>query len=103
MMIANHQYEGRLMIYNIPVKHSEELGSVIKKFCEYAFDMDPMDRLIAIVRKSPAEWIITTTENQMANKLAHKIKKTFRNVATRAKFGKDPNDTVEIAVEFSQV
>ena len=44
-------------------------------------------------------WEITTTENELANKLAHKIKDSF-NVKSKTKFAPEPSDVAEITIEF---
>lgn len=101
-MIKNRQYEGRLSISNVPAKQAGELEHLIKNFCERARRVDPLDRLIEI-KKSGARWEVTTTENQLANKLARKIKSVFNHVTTRARFAKEPSDVVEITINFEQV
>ena len=98
-MIKNKQYEGRIVLKNIPEKYSDELEHLIVSFCGKATDRDPMDRLIEI-KKSGAEWTVTTTENQLANKLAKKIKDVFNKLNLNTKFSKEPSDVVEITVEF---
>lgn len=98
-MIKNKQYEGRIIFKNVPEKYSDELKNFIVGFCERAADRDPMDRLIEI-KKSGAEWIATTTENQLANKLAKKIKDVFNKLNLKTKFSQEPSDVVEITVEF---
>jgi len=47
-----------------------------------------------------SEWIVTTTENQLANKLAQKIKSSFSGVKTKTKFNKEPSDVVGVVVDF---
>ncbi len=98
-MIKNKQYEGRVILKNVPKKYSDELEHFIVGFCGRATDRDPMDRLIEI-KKSGAEWAVTTTENQLANKLAKKIKDVFNKLNSKTKFSQEPSDVVEIAVEF---
>lgn len=105
-MIKNHQYEGRLVIKNIPEKAADKLMELIEGFCQRAYDRDPMDRLIEIKKTRSAssgqagEWQVTTTENQLANKLAQKIKSSFGGVKTTTKFNKEPSDVVEITCVF---
>lgn len=98
-MIKNKQYEGRVMIKNVPKENVEKLDELIENFCRCAYDIDPMDRLIAI-KKSGPNWEVTVTENQLANKLAQKIKGTFNRVKTKTHFAPEPSDVAEVTVEF---
>src|SRR3989344_3058041 len=99
-MIHNKQYEGRIKIKNIPVVSEDRLDDLIRGFCHRAFERDPLDRLINL-EKSGSDWTVTTTENQLANKLAKKIKDAFSKVKSKTKFAGDPSDVVEITIEFS--
>lgn len=98
-MIKNKQFEGKITILNIPEELSEELVNLIKGFCGRAYSRDPMDRLIEL-KKSKGKMVVTTTENQLANKLAKKIKDTFNKVKVKTTFSKDPSDFADIRVEF---
>jgi len=99
LMIRRGQYEGRIKIQGIPTAFRSQLADLIKSFCQRATDRDPMDRLIGI-KKDGAVWLVTTTENQLANKLARKIKQVFNKVKTRTRFAGAPSDVVEITAEF---
>lgn len=99
-MIANKQYEGRLIIKNVPDKLAEELENLIRGFCERAYNRDPMDRLIDIKKLSSGDWEVTTTENELANKLGKKIKDHFNKTKTRTIFSAEPGDVAEVTVEF---
>lgn len=101
LMIKNKQYEGRVAIKNVPEKLQKELINLIEGFCKRAYQRDPLDRLIA-AKKEGKDLVVTTTENELANKLAQKIKNTFNNVKTKTTFSKDPSDFADIRVEFSK-
>ncbi len=98
-MIVNRQYEGRVVIKNVPDKFADELDGLIRNFCHRAFERDPLDRLIEIKKKGDV-WEATTTENQLAKKLAKKIKEVFDRVIITTRFSGAPSDVVEIAVDF---
>lgn len=98
-MIADHQYEGRIVITSVPEKMADDLDHMIRNFCHRAFERDPLDRLIEL-KKENSEWIVTATENELANKLANKVKDAFNKVKITRKFGKEPSDVVEITIEF---
>ncbi|MEK7654045.1 MAG: hypothetical protein AAB345_02060 [Patescibacteria group bacterium] len=99
-MIKNHQYEGRITIKNLPAGSERSLQELAEGFGRRAHDQDPMHRLISIKKLGNGNWEITTTENEMANKLAHKIKTSFSHVKSRTHFAGDPSDVVEIVIEF---
>lgn len=98
-MIENGQYEGRIVIKNVPEKFHDELDHLIRNFCHRAFEQDPMDRLIEL-KKENSTWITTTTENELANKLGKKIKEVFNGVKIKTIFNKVPSDVAEVAIEF---
>ncbi len=98
-MIKNKQYEGRITIKNLPEKHAKDLEDIVRGFSKRAFERDAMHRLIE-VKKEGVNWVITTTENEMANKLAHHIKESLRAVKSRTHFAPEPSDVAEIIIEF---
>lgn len=99
-MIKNKQYEGRITVKNLPERFASRLEEVTREFSNRAFERDPMDRLIEI-KKDGDNWVITTTENEMANKLAHKIKGSFSGAKSRTHFAGDPSDVAEVVIDFA--
>lgn len=99
-MIKDHQYEGRITIKNLPEASEQSLHELVEGFGKRAYEQDPMHRLIEI-KNEGGKWVITTTENEMANKLAHKIKTSFSHVKSRTHFAGDPSDVAEITIDFS--
>ncbi len=100
-MIKNGQYEGRITMKNFPEESAQELEGLVRGYAERAHDRDPMDRVIDI-NKDGQNWVITTTENQLANKLAQKIKSAFSKAKSRTKFAPEPSDVAEIVIDFSK-
>ena len=100
-MIANRQYEGRITVKNLPAQHEKDLEDVVRGFSRRAFERDVMHRLIGI-KKTGANWVITTTENEMAGKMAHHIKESLRGAKSRTHFAGDPSDVAEIVIDFSE-
>lgn len=100
-MIKDHQYEGRITIKNLPESSEQSLRELVEGFSKRAYEQDPMHRLIGAKKLGAGNWEITTTENEMANKLAHKIKTSFSHVKSRTHFAGDPSDVAEITIEFS--
>lgn len=105
-MIKNRQFEGEIIIKNIPIKIKNDLIDLAKTFSKRAFERDPMDRLIA-VKETKEGIIITTTENQLAVKLAKKIKETFKPARAGGKaelkiiYSPTPSDVVYIRLTFN--
>ncbi|PIS34529.1 MAG: hypothetical protein COT37_02070 [Parcubacteria group bacterium CG08_land_8_20_14_0_20_43_9] len=77
-MIADNRYEGEIIIENVPEEKKGEIENLIGNFSETAFREDPMDRIISIQTVAKGMLRVLTTENQMAQQLAKKIKKTFK-------------------------
>ena len=75
-MIKNKQYEGEVIIKNVPEKYEVELINLIVSYNERAQKRDPQDRVIT-VEKYKEGYRFTTTENQLAVRLAKKIQSTF--------------------------
>jgi NMD protein affecting ribosome stability and mRNA decay len=101
LMIKNHQYEGRIIIKNLPDKYAGQLRELVEAFCRRAYERDPMDRLIGIKKSGIKNWEITLSENELANKLTHKIKDTFNEAKSEVRFASEPSDVAEITLEFS--
>ena len=99
-MIKNHQFEGEITITNIPESYSQELVNLIKNFCQRAYEIDPMDRLIGI-KKTKDGLIVTTTENQLAVKLTKKIKDVFKKVQIKISYSSEPGEVVYIKLTFN--
>jgi len=77
-MIKDGKYEGEIIIENLAEQKKEEVKNLINNFSEVAFDKDPMDRIISIETIAKGMLRILTTENQMAQQLAKKIRRTFK-------------------------
>lgn len=107
-MIKNKQFEGQIEINNVPQKISKELIHLIQSFCRRAYERDPLDRLISVnqpqnQRKS-ASMIVRTTENQLAVKLAKKIREVFKSASRRVEmkisYSSAPSDVVYVKLKF---
>ena len=109
-MIKNKQFEGEITIKNIPSGIFNELEHLITVFSRRAYERDAMDRLIA-VKKNKNEMVITVTENQLAVKIAKKIKDTFKKVypvrnkisngvEMKISYSPQPSDVAYVKLEF---
>ncbi|MCR4322960.1 MAG: NMD3-related protein [Candidatus Azambacteria bacterium] len=98
--IKNNEFEGRLIISNVPKNITEHLENLVHAFTHRAYQKDPMDRLIAM-KKTNGTMEITTTENQLAVKLAKKIGEVFKKATIKISYSHSKKDkAVDIRMEF---
>ncbi|MDP3880765.1 MAG: hypothetical protein Q8Q32_01100 [bacterium] len=98
-MIRNGLFEGELFVESIPKKYRKELLRLIKNYGKRDSEMDPQNRIIAI-EEMDGEIRITTTENQLANRLAKKIKGAFNKVKVDISFSEDPYEVNRVHAIF---
>ncbi len=99
-MVADNQYEGLVSIKNIPSRFENELQNMIKAYARRAYEKDCQHRLIALNKKDQSNWMVTTTENQLANRLAQKIRDVFDKVDVKISYSKEPDDVERVKVSF---
>ena len=98
-MIKNKQYEGKIVIKNIPSAQKKDLVNLINGYCDRAFSQDPLDRLIGVIQDGNS-LVVTVTKNQLAQRLAKKIKDAFNKVKISNPNLREPGDVANITVEF---
>ncbi|HOI60386.1 MAG TPA: hypothetical protein PKU93_03625 [Candidatus Pacearchaeota archaeon] len=77
-MIEDKIYEGEVIIENINPEIKNYVVNTIKNKGEEGFKSDPQDRIISVHNDDYNGKInVLTTENQLALKIARKIKKSF--------------------------
>lgn len=101
LMVKNKQYEGELIIENIPVKYRAELVRLIENSGERGYRVDPMDRIIKMENKGNIIRV-ELSENQLAQKIANKIRGRFKNTARKVKRGGEESDVVRIKISFPE-
>lgn len=99
-MIKNKQFEGKVMLLNVPVKYQQEVERLIRAYGERAYQRDPLDRVIG-AKKTKDGFEVMTTENQLALKLAKKVKETFKAARIAVSHSAGPSDVAYITVTFS--
>lgn len=99
LMTQNKKYEGRIRLINVPPQAQENLENLIHAFTHCAYGKDPMDRLIAI-KHSGTNMEVTTTENQLAVRLAKKIKDTHKKTRMSVSYDHSKDKASEVLVEF---
>jgi NMD protein affecting ribosome stability and mRNA decay len=101
-MIEEHLFEGEVLIENVPAKFRTDVTQLIKNFGNTATDLDPQDRIISVLRGASV-WRITTTENQLADRLAKAIRDTFKTHAKiHISHSKEPYEVDRVRVVFSE-
>ena len=75
-MILDKKYEGEITLENVPKDFKEDIKVLAENYGERAFVKDPMDRIIKITQEKEKIRILTT-ENQLAVRMAKKIKQSF--------------------------
>lgn len=76
-MIKDSMYEGELIIQNVNPEIKKYIINAIKNKGEKGFKNDSQDRVISVNDDHDGKMNIFTTENQLALKIARKIKKSF--------------------------
>jgi len=99
-MVSNNLYEGEVVIKNVPSKYEAELMHLIAGYNSRAQQRDPQDRIVEI-KKLGSGYRITTTENQLAVKLAKKIKGAFKKqVELGVSYSKEPQEVSRVSISF---
>ncbi|MDD2935164.1 MAG: NMD3-related protein [Candidatus Pacebacteria bacterium] len=98
-MIKEGLYEGEISIKDVPVNHKDEVLKTIKAFAERGKKRDPQSRIIRI-RKDRNSFNITTTENQMAVRIAKYLHKTFKKSQLSISHSKEPYEVSRVELVF---
>jgi hypothetical protein len=98
-MIKNKQYEGKVIVKNLPKEMEADVANLIKNAGFSAFEKEPMHRLISI-EKVKGELITLTTENELAASIAKKIGSAYKKTGVKISFGREPSDVAIAVVEF---
>lgn len=98
-MVEEHLFEGELFVEEVPVKHKTELLNLIHNVGKHATEIDPQHRIIDI--EETRDGIrVTTTENQLADRIAKKIQEAFKAVDVRSSHSKEPYEVDRVHVIF---
>lgn len=99
-MIKDHLFEGELFVENVPKQYRKEVVSLVKGFGRHAMDEDPQDRVIEVVEQGDG-YRATTTENQLAVRIAKKIQEAFNTVKVKISYSPEPAEVARIHVRFA--
>lgn len=99
-MLKNKQYEGEVLITNLPAKYEQDVRNLVVNMSKHAMRRDILDRVLSI--KSVSGGLrITTSENQLAQKISRKISRTFPKAKTALTRGRE-GDVVRIRIDFAK-
>lgn len=99
-LISKGLFEGELILRNIPATIEQEVGRLIRGFGRRATRRDPQHRIVAL-EQGKAFWRITTTENQLAVKLAKKIRETFKKAVLTISYSREPFEVGRVNLMFA--
>lgn len=98
-MKRNGSYEGEIIIERVPVARGAELINLIVNFAATAVARDPQDRVIEIKKRNNG-YRVTTTENELAVKLAKRIHSAFKKVKVQIGYSREPYEVARVKVVF---
>jgi len=96
-MIKEGRFEGEIILENCP-EDKEELLQFINNFAQEEQRRDPLARVVSVEDIAKGMLRVTFTENQIAKKLAKRLKKTFKT-KNRIIFSKK-DKTIRIFCKF---
>lgn len=99
-MIKDHLFEGELFVENVPKQYRKEIFRLIHGFGEHAREKDPQDRLIQVTEYKEGCYRVTTTENQLAVRMAKKIQEAFAIVDVDISYSPEPAEVSRIHAIF---
>lgn len=98
-MLKNKQYEGEIIVKNVPASVRADLVRLVENMGERAMRKDVLDCVLGLEVRTK-ELRVTTSENQLAQRIAGKITATFAKHA-RAKISRaKEDDVVRVVVDF---
>lgn len=98
-MMQRKLFEGEITIRNAPAKDRDGILRLAAAFGNRTLHKDPQDRISGI-RHSNGTIRITTTENQLAVRLAKKIAQAFSAGRPVIAYAKEPQEVVRIILSF---
>lgn len=101
MMIKNHLYEGELIVERVPDNLREDLMNLISNYGDDAKEKDPQDRIIEVQVTADGCRVITT-ENQLVDRMAKKIRDAFKKVDVQFSHSREPFEVDRVHVVFNE-
>ena len=98
-MITEGDYEGEVIVKSIPEDQQMNVLDLIMAFGKRAEEHDCEDRIIE-VKKDGNTIRVTTTDNQLAVRLAKKIHESHKKSDIEIKYSEEPQKTSHAVVTF---
>lgn len=98
-MVKDRKFEGEIRIIRLPPQYKQELLNLVRNFGVRATRRDPQDRIISVEERND-QLRVTTTENQLAHKLAKKIKDVFLSISLQFSISAEPFEVSRIYAAF---
>lgn len=100
--MAHHNlFEGEIVIQDVPQKVETELTNLISAYANRAMQKDSQHRVLKILKLGQRGFRVLTTENQLAVKLAKKIKDVFRGCTNlHISHGSEPYEVDRVRLAF---
>lgn len=98
-MTKEHLFEGELFVEEVPAEHKTELLNLIHNVGKHATEIDPQHRIIDI-EETDKGLRVTTTENQLVDRIAKKIQEAFKAVDVRSSHSKEPYEVDRVHATF---
>lgn len=98
MLVTNKMYGGEITVEDAPQQTEYNLRRLVQSYCRREYGKNCQHRLIDM-KKIGNTLHITTTENQLAAKLARKIAQVF-HVAHKITHIKEPSDVIRATIVF---
>jgi len=97
-MKKQNVFEGEIVISGATPEQSQEIQNLARNFDSRAKQEDPQDRILSIEDKKTLR--ITTSENQMAEKMGKKIAESFKRSTIAISHSKEPYEVSRITINF---
>jgi len=98
-MLRNKQYEGEVIIRNVPAEFRQELLNLIENMGSRAMRRDILDRVLAS-RATGSLIRVTTSENQLAQRIAEKIRQVCKGRVTMRIARGEGGEVMRAEVDF---
>ena len=92
-------FGGKINIKNIPAQAREDLFNLISGFGKRAELRNPQDRIIDI-KTSSGNFIVTTNNDELAEKLGKKIHESFKKTDIKISFTGEPQAVSKVDINF---
>ncbi len=99
-LVRFHQYNGKIVFSDLPKYVIPELTNLIIAYGKRAWRNNPEDRVVEIVPGDHA-LTVTTTEDQLAVRIAKKVRDAFKRFTIDIHYAKDRADETLVRLRFT--